>query len=242
MKNTIVLIGCGGTGYHMADNLVRLARSIEDTELYLIDGKRVLNKNLARQYGEDDVGKPKAELLANKLTQSLLGADDSLRITPITEFVEYSNFSEHPWIEAEQLTIFSAVDLNSSRILLEDIIEDRDEVTFLSAGNAFTDGQAVLFRKRNGEHLDPLPSEIDPEILDNEGVMPSDIPCDEAVISEPQLALANSQSGLSMLSLWYSQVLSTPEEGKEFNYVTFNVAEPHLSRFKREALATAQEN
>lgn len=239
MKNTFVMIGCGGIGYHMADSLVRLVRNIEDSELYLVDGKRVLNKNLARQFGEGDVGRPKAELLAEKLSASLLGPDDSLRIIPIPEFVEYDNFDEHPWITAERLTVFSGVDLNSSRVLLEDIAAQREEMTLLSAGNHIVDGQAVLFRKRDGKNIDPLPSEIDPEILDNDGAMPSEIPCDEAVVSAPQLALANSQAGIAMLSLWYSQVLNEPESGKEFNYVTFNVAEPHVSRFNRPALALA---
>lgn len=237
--NTYVLVGCGGIGYHMADSLVRLLRTLEDTELVLVDGKRVLNKNLARQYGVSDVGSFKAELLAEKLTSSLIGPEDTLRITAVTSFIENDNLDTHLWAEADTLTVFSGVDNNASRIVLEDIMADRDEMTLISAGNHYVDGQAILCRKRSGKYLDPTPSELDPEILDNDGVMPSEIPCDEEVASAPQLALANSQAGLAMLSLWYSQVLNDPEEGKEFNYVTFNVSEPHLSRFKRPALSAA---
>lgn len=67
---TIALVGCGGTGSHLAQTLARLASHCRDTggpalELVFVDGDTVEYKNVGRQlFASCDVGKNKAQVLA----------------------------------------------------------------------------------------------------------------------------------------------------------------------------------
>lgn len=67
---TIALIGCGGTGSHIAQALARLASHCRDTngpfvQLVFVDGDTVEHKNVGRQlFSASDVGKNKAQCLA----------------------------------------------------------------------------------------------------------------------------------------------------------------------------------
>lgn len=67
---TIALVGCGGTGSHIAQSLARLASHCRDTngpevQLAFVDGDTVEAKNVGRQlFSAADIGKNKAQTLA----------------------------------------------------------------------------------------------------------------------------------------------------------------------------------
>jgi len=67
---TITLVGCGGTGSHIAQALARLASHCRDTngpyvQLVFVDGDTVEAKNVGRQlFSSSDIGKNKAQCLA----------------------------------------------------------------------------------------------------------------------------------------------------------------------------------
>src|SRR5579859_4484530 len=68
----IRLVGCGGTGSHLATGLGVLARELIDRgtpcDLAFIDGDRVEQKNVGRQlFSAGDVGRYKAEALARRV-------------------------------------------------------------------------------------------------------------------------------------------------------------------------------
>lgn len=71
---TIVLIGCGGTGSHIAQSLARLAVHCRDSggpaiELVFVDGDRVEAKNVGRQlFSVADIGRNKAQVLAGRFS------------------------------------------------------------------------------------------------------------------------------------------------------------------------------
>ena len=71
---SICLIGCGGTGSHIAQSVARLAAHCRDTGgpeivLALVDGDTVEQQNVGRQlFGAADVGKNKAQVLAARLS------------------------------------------------------------------------------------------------------------------------------------------------------------------------------
>lgn len=77
---TIALVGCGGTGSHLAYTLARLAAHCRDTggprlTLAFIDGDQVERKNVGRQlFSSADVGKNKAMVLAARLN-AVFGLD-----------------------------------------------------------------------------------------------------------------------------------------------------------------------
>lgn len=71
---TIALVGCGGTGSHLAQSLARLAAHCRDTNgphitLAFVDGDTVEPKNVGRQlFSAADVGKNKAQVLAARFS------------------------------------------------------------------------------------------------------------------------------------------------------------------------------
>ena len=64
----IVMIGCGGTGGHIAPHLYRLLYSVfRPSTVILCDGDLVEKKNLVRQnFVSCDLGRNKAEVLAER--------------------------------------------------------------------------------------------------------------------------------------------------------------------------------
>jgi len=71
---TIAILGCGGTGSHIAQTLARLASHCRDTngpyvQLVFVDGDTVEAKNVGRQlFSALDVGKNKAQVLASRFS------------------------------------------------------------------------------------------------------------------------------------------------------------------------------
>lgn len=68
----IILVGCGGTGSHIASGLVALAQDLRQSgkqiTLHFIDGDKVEEKNIGRQlFSPADLGRNKAEALALRL-------------------------------------------------------------------------------------------------------------------------------------------------------------------------------
>lgn len=228
-----VLIGCGGIGYYTAEILLRMLLPRGNAELYLVDGKEVRAKNLERQFGVNEVGINKAEALANLISNRLLGDDSTVRVIPVPHYFENALINQHQDWYQDGVTVFSGVDNKPTRVYIDDMMADLRDVTYVSMGNAETDGQSILYVRRNHKPVDPwgkLPSEIHPDLHEfDDGRMPSEIPCDEVVQSEPQLALANMGAAWSGLSLWYGQASQEPATGRRFNEATFNITYPHVS-------------
>lgn len=70
---TVCLVGCGGTGSHIAQALGRIAVHIkarrEELRLIFVDGDTVEEKNVGRQlFTQADVGKNKAQVLAARFS------------------------------------------------------------------------------------------------------------------------------------------------------------------------------
>ena len=68
----LTLVGCGGTGSHIASGLITLAQALSEkgisTDILFIDPDIVEPKNVGRQlFSQADVGRPKAHVLAERL-------------------------------------------------------------------------------------------------------------------------------------------------------------------------------
>src|SRR5512136_2853473 len=68
----LTLVGCGGTGSHIASGLVSIAQALQERaipcSMLFIDPDRVEPKNVGRQlFSAGDVGEAKAEVLAGRL-------------------------------------------------------------------------------------------------------------------------------------------------------------------------------
>lgn len=237
----VALVGCGGIGYHLAEPLFRLLAARPESELYLVDGKDVRMKNLDRQFDRAAFAQNKAEVLAERL-ERLQPDHHRVHVRAFPHFLEPALLDFHAeWLRDERpLTLFCGVDNAVSRVYLEQLLLRRRDITFVTGGNGWSSGQVVLFRRRNGRSLDPLPSEIDPDLLEraeSAAHYPSTEPCDELTPSQPQLGLANMGAAWAMLSLWYAKVL-IPVPSVRYNYLSFDVLAPHVSPFERPALSS----
>jgi PRTRC genetic system ThiF family protein len=93
----VALVGCGGTGSHLAQSLARLASHVRDTggptlALTFVDGDTVEPKNIGRQlFSAADVGKNKAQALAARFS-SVFG----LRITAIPSMLDAGDLMTLP--------------------------------------------------------------------------------------------------------------------------------------------------
>lgn len=230
---TYALIGCGGVGYALAPTLTRMLMAAQSS-FYLVDGKTIRTANLARQFASSDVGHNKAEALADTCRR-LIPIESPLKIHAVASYLEPATADQHEWLKHDDLVVFLAADTKASRVAVERILDDTDsDFTLVSGGNNEWDGQAVITRRRKGKYLDPLPSQVNPNLLENDGRTPSMIPCDELAVSEPQLVIANVQTAACMLGLWYSQVLNKPK--RAFNHVAFNMKTPEVFPSVRVAL------
>lgn len=68
----LTLVGCGGTGSHIASGLISLKLALDDKgiacNIQLVDADTVEQKNVGRQlFSMGDIGKPKAAVIANRL-------------------------------------------------------------------------------------------------------------------------------------------------------------------------------
>lgn len=76
----LTMVGCGGTGSHIASGLISLAGALAErdvaadpirVDIQLIDPDRVERKNVGRQlFGPADIGRPKAEVLADRMNRA----------------------------------------------------------------------------------------------------------------------------------------------------------------------------
>lgn len=105
----VAVVGCGGTGSAVAEQLVRLGIR----KLLLIDADRLSASNVTRVYGSriTDVSRPKAEILRDHLTQIVPDLDCKAVNAMIT-------LEPAARLLAEQDLVFGCTDDNAGRLVL----------------------------------------------------------------------------------------------------------------------------
>jgi PRTRC genetic system ThiF family protein len=225
-KFHLVLAGCGGTGSFLAGHLARLfagsviGKSVGD--ILLIDGDNVEPKNVGRQlFSKHDVGKNKAEVLANRYNQAF-----GLELNWCPEFLSKENFSEiipgsnrnHP------VLILGCLDTASSRKIVLDNVRGTwgNPVWWLDAGNGRYTGQIVLGSTGSAEKIStgigaylveylPYPPLVFPDLVNPIQEIEKPLSCAEMLLSEEQSLNVNAlMAGLTaeMLRLFLAGDLS----------------------------------
>ncbi|MEH2067911.1 MAG: ThiF family adenylyltransferase [Nostoc sp.] len=203
-KIEFMLVGCGGTGSHCAYAIARLMYAINTTgkkaTATFIDFDTVEEKNIARQlFCQADLGRPKAEVLAHRLSLSL-----ALDIAAINKPFNVEMIGEKASMSL--VVIVGCVDNPKARFDIAQSLElnvpgQAHRVLWLDGGNHEQSGQVLLgniARSENlkyafPEHLDfcvglPSPALIHPELL-----LPTKSHKSEN-LSCAELALKNTQS------------------------------------------------
>lgn len=152
----ITLVGCGGTGSHLASGLATLMGELIERDiecaLTLIDGDVVEAKNVGRQlFAKGDIGKPKALVLANRLIQSF-GRPVLHRHTHIDERDIKDTF-----VASDPQTlnlVIGAVDNPAARAIIAQAVERaKGHLWWLDCGNEKHSGQVCIGNIAEARHM-----------------------------------------------------------------------------------------
>ncbi len=168
---TIVLVGCGGTGSHIAQSLTRMCSTLTPVPwLVFVDGDIVEHKNVGRQlFSVADVGKYKSLVLAARFA-SLFGI-------PIRAAHEYATGDMLVSKQDGYTLYIGAVDNAAARQVIADA-QAPGQTLWLDAGNHQHSGQVGLGTATERRQLDgclrlgslctllPAPSLVYHDLLD----------------------------------------------------------------------------
>jgi molybdopterin/thiamine biosynthesis adenylyltransferase len=193
----IKAIGIGGIGCALLPFLCRyLQYSGDKARITLIDGDSFERANAARQ-AFTRLGN-KAEVKARELAQEFENL--SLRAAP--EFVTEENVSR---LLKEGDVIFLMVDNHASRKLVSGHAATLANVTLISGGNDFSDGNVQVYLRREGRDLTPSLSRYHPEIARPQDRNPGELSCEELMAQgAPQLLFTNLMVASMMLNAFYA--------------------------------------
>ena len=145
---TIVLVGCGGTGGFLAEAICRLLIG-KAAHVFLVDPDRVEPHNLLRQaFDPGDVGRFKAEVLAERLARRF-GREVGYAVLPYDQELHGQVFED---ARSRLDLLIGCVDNSAARRALAETICRRDggypflpgPVWWLDCGNGRNSGQVLL--------------------------------------------------------------------------------------------------
>jgi molybdopterin/thiamine biosynthesis adenylyltransferase len=193
----IKAIGIGGIGCALLPFLCRyLQYSGDKARITLIDGDSFERANASRQ-AFTRLGN-KAEVKARELAQEF----ENLSLRAASEFVTPENVSR---LLREGDVIFLMVDNHASRKLVSGHAATLADVTLISGGNDFTDGNVQIYLRREGRDLTPSLSRYHPEIAQPQDRNPGEFSCEELMAQgAPQLLFTNLMVASMMLNAFYA--------------------------------------
>ncbi|KPV45691.1 ThiF family adenylyltransferase [Alicyclobacillus ferrooxydans] len=219
-KTQLVLIGVGGTGGYVLQQVARLLYALKEQgrrvpSVLLCDGDVVEQKNLLRQYFlEQDVGRNKAEVLAERYARAY-GIDIaaySAYLAPETNLKEIG-------VEDGSVVV-GAVDNGSTRRLIHEKLHQLRHVVYVDSGNSAVrvpddpnhmdryqlaaikhsgwEGQVVVGARVHGQDVLPFPGEVFPDLIEPDH-LPTEVSCGEVAVSNPQRLFTNLMSATTVL-------------------------------------------
>lgn len=217
MNMDIVVVGLGGVGSILIERLCRFLNFSNESsvEILLVDGDNYEHKNYERQeFGQ--LGN-KADIKATELSVkfSKLGFDT---------FEEYITEENVHGIFEEGAIVFMCVDNHKTRMIISNYCKTMKDVTLISGGNEFTDGNVQLYVRRDGKDLTPDLCKYHPEIAEPDDKLPTEMSCEELSASEPQLYFTNLGVATIMCWTFYNAVVKESYERSEiyFDILTMN--------------------
>jgi molybdopterin/thiamine biosynthesis adenylyltransferase len=193
----IKAIGIGGIGCALLPFLCRyLQYSGEPARLTLIDGDRFERDNAARQ-AFSRLGN-KAEVKARELAQEY----EALAFRAVPEYVTELNVTR---LIGTGEVIFLMVDNHASRHLVSRHAAALSDLTLISGGNDYQDGNVQVYVRQGGRDLTPSLARYHPEIADPQDRNPAVMSCEELMkAGVPQLLFANLMVASLMLNAFYA--------------------------------------
>jgi molybdopterin/thiamine biosynthesis adenylyltransferase len=195
----IKVIGAGGIGSYLIEPLARyLSYSEKNCEITVIDGDSYEERNRERQRFSS-CGK-KAEHTVHQYKTDFPKIHFKFKNEYITEDNVISNVREND-------VVFLCVDNHSTRKTVSDRCAELDNVTLISGGNDYTDGNVVCYIRKNSQDLTKSLTDLHPKIANpedrNPGVTDSrNQGCQVQAQSQPQLLFTNLAIASMMLNCY----------------------------------------
>lgn len=195
-KIKIALVGCGGTGSFIAQDIARIAyhqkQKGKDIDITFVDFDFVEEKNVGRQnFVYSEIGKNKAETLALRYNMAY-----GLKISFDLSILQNNRLS---YLDGEINIVVGAVDNNKARKVIHKIAEQQSsEFLWLDCGNYHNGGQILLgnsfFKEKGDYRLNlcrniPYPSVQFKELIRKEKEIK--VSCADAVLREEQTLMIN---------------------------------------------------
>ena len=193
----IKAIGIGGIGCALLPFLCRyLQYSGERARLTLIDGDRFERGNAARQ-AFSGLGN-KAEVKSRELAREF----EALAFRSMPEYVTEDNVAR---LIGEGEVVFLMVDNHASRNLVSRHVSSLADLTLISGGNDYEDGNVQVYVRQGGRDLTPSLARYHPEIASPQDRNPAAMSCEELMAAgAPQLLFANLMVASLMLNAFYA--------------------------------------
>jgi len=189
----IVIIGLGGVGSILSERLSRFLNYSRDerSRILLVDGDTYEMKNYERQ--EFSQLGNKAEIKSVEL--QMIYPNMSYETFP--SYVNEGNLIE---VIKDNAIVFLCVDNHKTRMIVSRYCQNLQNVTLISGGNEFTDGNVQIYIREGGVDLTPDLCAYHPEIANPDDKLPEEMSCEELSHSDPQLYFANL--GVATLMCW----------------------------------------
>jgi molybdopterin/thiamine biosynthesis adenylyltransferase len=215
----IKAIGIGGIGCALLPFLCRYLQYLgEGARLTLIDGDAFERANAARQ-AFPRLGN-KAEVKAEELAREFQGL--SFRAVP-----EYVTAENAPRLVRAGDLVFLMVDNHASRRLLSLHAASLSDLTLISGGNDYQDGNVQIYVRQNGLDLTPSLTRYHPEIAAPRDRNPAELSCEELMAAgAPQLLFANLTVASLMLNAFYAWKTGALDYSEVYLDIVKNLARP----------------
>lgn len=201
------MIGTGGIGLCVLPVLCRYlnysSEKFPSVEISLIDGDSFEERNRERQEFVE-IG-PKATITATEYTE---------KFPRITFWDNPVYVGDHNVVQLirENDIVMLCVDNHKTRKLISDRAEELKNITVISGGNDWTDGNVLTHIRRNNKDLTPpLANKYHPEIQNPTDENPADIKekaegCAALVVADPQLLITNNYIAANMLAKLFNVI------------------------------------
>jgi len=223
-KLNIVVIGLGGIGSILTGRLSRFLNFTKDLEcnILLVDGDYYEAKNYERQ--EFNRIGDKAEMQYSELAIKF----PRIMYDYQNVFINENNAHE---IIKEKSVVFLCLDNHKSRNVVSNYCKTLNDITIISGGNDFTDGNVQIYVKQGGKELTPDLCAYHPEIASPTDKSPEEMSCEELSESEPQLYFANLGAATIMCWAFYNVVINNDVKVSEVYFDIVSMAS--LSKIRK---------
>ena len=224
----IKVIGIGGIGCALLPHLARyLQASREAARLTLVDGDAFEARNGDRQVFSE-LGN-KAKVKATEMARQF--EDLSFRAMP--EFVTPENVGR---IIRSGDVVFLGVDNHKTRRLVSDHCGGLADVTLISGGNDYTDGNVQVFLRCGGRDVTLPLTRFHPEIANPQDRAPHEMSCEElSQEGVPQLLFTNLAVASAMLNTFYAWRMGKLQYGEVYLDILEGKANPVVRQPRADA-------